>query len=550
MTGRILIVDDEEGIRFTLNRFLSEEGHRISLAWNCEEAIELMDSTPFDVVFTDIVLGGRTGVDLLRVVRECMPLCRVVLITGYPEVDTAAEAVRLGAFDYLPKPVTQAMVVEVARRAMEDKARLERDENERNCARSILQNARSGLLKFEGEERTLEGDIAAPGICSLAEDSAGKGLEDAADVCGAECREPVSPTLEKQTVDVAVLPPLDGCVGPGGAVMTVRTLRGTKSAGADRPLPVGPAGMVGTSDAMRRVYGLIEALRDVPTTVLVTGESGTGKELVAEALARGGERGSKPFVKVNCAALSDGLLESELFGHVKGAFTGAVRDRAGRFQLAESGTIFLDEIGNISPRMQLGLLRVLQEGEFERVGDATPLRVDVRVIAATNQNLREKVESGEFRQDLYYRLKVVEVVMPPLRDRREDIPLLVEHFLQKISARFGRPVPEVSEDTLRLLMAYSWPGNVRELEHAVEHAVVLSREDVITLAHLPPEMVNGAAAGETVRITAEEGGGFTRQVVLDALRRSAWNKARAARMLGVSQRTIYRKIKKFNLSAH
>jgi transcriptional regulator with PAS, ATPase and Fis domain len=175
--------------------------------------------------------------------------------------------------------------------------------------------------------------------------------------------------------------------------------------------------------------------------------------------------------------------------------------------------------------------------------------VDVRVIAATNQNLREKVESGEFRQDLYYRLKVVEVVMPPLRDRGEDIPLLVEHFLQKIATRFGRPVPGVSEDTLRLLMAYSWPGNVRELEHAVEHAVVLSREDVISRAHLPPEVVNGAVSGAAVRIATQEGGEFSRQVVLDALRRSAWNKARAAKMLGVSQRTIYRKIKEFNLSA-
>jgi transcriptional regulator with PAS, ATPase and Fis domain len=274
------------------------------------------------------------------------------------------------------------------------------------------------------------------------------------------------------------------------------------------------------------------------------GESGTGKELVAEALHYNGNRSHKPFVKVNCSALSENLLESELFGHVKGAFTGAVQDRVGRFQKADGGTIFLDEIGDISPRTQLQLLRVLQEREFERVGDSTPIKVDVRVVAATNQNLKEKIRRGEFREDLYYRLKVVEISMPPLRERREDIPLLVEHFLEKFNKKLSRDIVSVSSDVQKIFMEYPWPGNIRELEHTMEHAFILCRQKTITVNHLP-SVFKEFIGFKT--FTLEDVKVDEPHAIVQALNKTAWNKAGAARLLGISRRTIYRKMKEYKI---
>lgn len=566
--ARILIVDDEEGIRFTLGRFLSDEGHEIRTARNYDEGRALCSTGSFDLVFTDIVLGGKTGVDLLRALRERNANCPVAIITGYPEIETAAEAVRLGAFDYLPKPVTQAMVLSVAAKALEHKARIEKNDGEKIRLQSIFETVRHGMLALDVDGGITEMNSAVEELCSLRPASVGTRLDIAAQRCGGRCLEAVKACLgtgesverrflecaridrPAQVVNVSVFPSIDSEGRADGVVMVLRDVNRLSSCETARAEPVRCGDMVGSSRAMRRVYGLIETLARVPTTVLVTGESGTGKELVAEALHSGGERDARPFVKVNCAALCDSLLESELFGHVKGAFTGAIRDKIGRFQMADGGTLFLDEIGNISPRMQLGLLRVLQEREYERVGDATPVKANVRVISATNQDLRRKVDSGEFRQDLYYRLKVVEVAIPPLRDRREDIPLLIDHFLRTTAKKLGRPVPEMSEDVRRLFRAYSWPGNVRELEHAIEHAVVLSREGVITRAHVPMELMECSESGGPSPDAESPGQSFTRKVIVDALEQSAWNKARAARLLGVSQRTIYRKIKEFELSPH
>ena len=246
--------------------------------------------------------------------------------------------------------------------------------------------------------------------------------------------------------------------------------------------------IIGRSKKMQDTYRLLEDLANLETTVLITGESGTGKELVARALHYSGQRAFKPFVTVSCSALAESLLESELFGHVRGAFTGAIRDKQGRFQAANGGTILLDEIGDISPLIQLKLLRVLQEKEIERVGESTPQKVDVRVIACTNKDLKEKVRRGEFRQDLYYRLKVVEVSLPPLRDRLEDLPLLVDHFCHSFNERFKKNIEGISNEVLGKFMDYPWPGNVRELEHVMEHAFVLCHGGVITLEHLPSEI--------------------------------------------------------------
>ena len=252
--------------------------------------------------------------------------------------------------------------------------------------------------------------------------------------------------------------------------------------------------LIGKSEAMQAIYDLIDSLADLRTTVLITGESGTGKELVAEALHYAGCRRDQALVKVNCSALAETVLESELFGHVRGAFTGATHDRAGRFAKADGGTMFLDEIGDLSPLLQQKLLRVLQEKEFERVGDSTPIKVDVRIIAATNRDLKALVAGGAFREDLYYRLKVVELKLPPLRARRLDIPLLVDFFLKEFSAEFNKAIDGVSAEVMELFLDYPWPGNVRELRHVIEHACILSRQTTLTLADLPADLGSEAAA--------------------------------------------------------
>jgi transcriptional regulator with PAS, ATPase and Fis domain len=252
-----------------------------------------------------------------------------------------------------------------------------------------------------------------------------------------------------------------------------------------------------------------------------------------------------PFVKVNCGALSENLLESELFGHVKGAFTGAVKDRLGRFQMADGGTIFLDEIADISARIQLKLLRFLQEREFERVGDSLPLKVDVRVVAATNRNLAQKVRSGEFREDLYYRLKVVELSLPPLRERREDIPLLMEHFIDRFNRRMKKNIDGASSDVLDIFMEYPWHGNIRELEHAIEHAFVVCHDSTLTLRHLAPEIrqISQTTGRSSKKVRSAEP-----KNILQILNQTDWNKSKAARLLGISRPTLYQKIKEFKLS--
>jgi two-component system, NtrC family, response regulator HydG len=296
---------------------------------------------------------------------------------------------------------------------------------------------------------------------------------------------------------------------------------------------------------MQEIFNLLEDLADTDTTVLIKGESGTGKELIANALHYSGIRAAKPLVKVNCAALSENLLESELFGHVRGAFTGAVKNKVGRFQAAHEGTIFLDEIGEISPLVQLKLLRVLQERVIEQVGDSTPNKVDVRVIAATNCDLADKVARGDFRQDFYYRLKVVEINLPPLKDRLADIPLLMEHFRQQLNKTFNKAIEGFSTEVQKLFMNYPWPGNIRELQHALEHAFVLCKGGTITSDHLSQDLKDYYST--RVAQSAPRSGSEC-QKIIDALTQTGWNKVRAAHLLGISRRTIYRKIVEHNIT--
>ncbi len=308
----------------------------------------------------------------------------------------------------------------------------------------------------------------------------------------------------------------------------------------------GLGNLIGRDVRMQELFQLITDVADSEATVLIQGESGTGKELVAQAVHNASNRAQGPLVKVNCSALSENLLESELFGHVKGAYTGAVSDRRGRFEEADGGTIFLDEIGDVSPVVQVKLLRVLQERTIERVGDNQPIAVNVRVVSATNKNLDFLLASGQMREDFYYRIKVISLVIPPLRDRREDIPLLVSHFLELIMQKNDQAAfPVVSGEAMRLLMNHSWPGNVRELENSLEHAVVLSRGATIRATHLPPELfrsVGGVRAQEVPLHSPQE-----KEMLAAALQQAGWNRSRAARRLGMDRTTLWRKIREYGL---
>ena len=307
--------------------------------------------------------------------------------------------------------------------------------------------------------------------------------------------------------------------------------------------------IIGRSNNMRHVYHLLERAAESDATVLLLGESGTGKELAARAIHYNSNRKDKSLITVNCSAFPETLLESELFGHVKGAFTGAIRDKAGRFEVADGGTIFLDEIGEISPLIQVKLLRVLQTKTIERLGDHTEKKVDVRIIAATNKNLLQMLSKGEFREDLYYRLKVFPITLPPLRDRKEDIPLLINHFIEKYNKTTGKKIKALAPDALKYILEYYWPGNVRELENAIEHAFVLSQSDMIQSTDLPQELfrkdLQRDVCNSTSQVTQQS---LEKEILIETLKQTGGNQSRAAKLLGVSRVTIWKRIKKYGLS--
>ena len=566
MKEKILVIDDEEGIRFTFNAFLSEGGYEVSTASSYDEAMEAIRETAYDLIFADIVMDHKTGIDLLKVARELRPTTPVVMITGVPSIETATESLRLGALDYIIKPIRQDTLLRITSVALKHRAISEEKETCRLHFEAIFRSVKDGIITVDNTMAITEINDAATRICGVKRDDVlEKAIPGLIDHCRGGCVEILQEVIsskailedrfiecrsslnENQVVSLTGSPLL----GPGnelnGAVMVLRDI--TRLHELERSLEERREidTIIGRSRSIRKVKELIRELADVQTTVLVTGESGTGKELVVDALHRIGSRHKTPLVKVNCAALSETLLESELFGHVRGAFTGAVKDKIGLFERAHNGTIFLDEIGDISPRMQSRLLRVIESGEFDRVGDTKSVQVNIRVVAATNRNLEQKVISGEFRQDLYYRLKEVEINLPSLRQRQQDIPLLIEHFLKKFNAQFSKNIRGISTDTLNVLMLHSWPGNIRELENTLEHAFVRCQENVIKISHLPPTFAEFAP-----KLSTEEEpdpAWHEAKRVRWALRQSDWNKSRAAELLGISRRTIYRKIYHYNISS-
>ncbi|MEI6214997.1 MAG: sigma 54-interacting transcriptional regulator [Desulfuromonadales bacterium] len=553
---RILLVDDEEGIRFTIGCLLKQEGYQVDTAASHIDAIAHFQSCHYDLCLVDISLGASNGIDVLRDIKTVSPSTQVIMFTGHPEISTAAEAVRLGAFDYITKPVQPRALKSVCQLALNEKQLTDERERYRANLDAIFNSISDSIIMIDANGCLAQFNATAAASCGYTDELIGREAAGIEFGCEGLCRTALLETLRSSTPrEVRRFE----CHRPDGTLCIV-SFKSTPITASDGTATGAVAvirdetplvelehslmrrgqfhGIIGISEQMQRVYSLIEALADVPTTVLIHGESGTGKELVAAALHHAGDRAKGPFVKVNCSALSESLLESELFGHVRGAFTGAVADKVGRFQKAHRGTLFLDEIGDITPAVQMRLLRVLQESEFERVGESKSTKVDVRVVAASHQNLAELVKQGRFRQDLYFRLNVVKIELPALRERREDIGLLCDHFLDAFNRKFSKNVHALSDEAVRLLRTYSWPGNVRELQHAIEHAVILCKGDTVTRQHLPQELTDAAtgAAPPAARCS----GTLTLE---EALVIANGNKARAARLMGVSRQTVYRHLK-------
>jgi PAS domain S-box-containing protein len=586
--ARILIVDDEASIRLTFEMFLARDGYGpITTAATIEEALVAIQTHEFDLIISDIVLEGARGTDLLRKIRKTGILCPVVMITGFPNLDSAAEAVRYGAFDYISKPVNKETLLRFVRQALqhwelekEKKQLLKENEKYKRYLEAILSSVRDAIITIDNDMNIIQlndtarnwlaYDEANPptNIKALPEEMGRTCLHDALQVLKnrkevrehqIECRKADG---NIRIISLNASPLQDGQDEFSGIVIVARDIT------LPKPDEISGIrnrfhGYVGSSPAMQSIYKLIENVGKVDTAVLITGESGTGKELAAEALHAESPRKDMPLVKVDCAAIPEDLLESELFGHKKGAFTGADRDRPGRLLQADHGTLFLDEIGDISPRMQLRLLRFLQEKTFTPVGQDTPVKVDVRVIAATNVNFIEKVRAGIFREDLYYRLKVVEIRMPPLRDRQGEIPMLAYHFLSLFRDQLKRNILGISDQAMNALTLYPWPGNVRELSHVMERACVLCEGPTISLEHFPDEirsqqMFQNASPALTPTDNSMEGPHDTttmnartnspyiseKDELIDALKRARGNKSKAARILNIDRSTLYRKMQR------
>ena len=447
---RILIIDDERNTREGLRQALKLD-YEVTVADNASRGLDLLEQRGFDVILTDLRMPGLDGMEFIRKVKVQPEAPACIMLTAYGSIETAVEAMRAGAYDFLTKPVNLDSLDLLLDRCLE-----------------------SRNLKKENRE------------------------------------------LKKQLAD--------------------------KSATSH---------IIGKSQQMQDVMETLTQIAPARSTVLLTGESGTGKELAARALHDLSNRAGKPFVAVHCAALATNLLGAELFGHEKGAFTGATERRIGRFEAADGGTLFLDEIGEIDPSVQVTLLRILETRSFERVGGHTPIEVDVRLVAATNRDLKKMVAEGTFREDLYYRLDVLHVRMPPLRERPDDIPLLLKHYIDEFAAENGRQIDGITPEAINTLTAYSWPGNVRELRNCVERMVVLSRTETITLKDVPTHIRTEATetrqrestpAPQTLDMTENE-----IALIRQALVECNGNRSKAAKQLGISRRTLHRKLNQFDL---
>jgi len=446
---QILLVDDEPGIRDTYSRILKRSGYTVQTASNGEEALAKLAKSTIELMITDILMPGMDGLELVRRVKDYDDNVKVIIMTAHASVDSAVEAIKLGAFGYLRKPFT----------------------------RVDLMDSLSRALTVRRAELSLAGLPSPEGECDF-------------------------------------------------------------------------RGIIGQSEAIKRVFRMVTKVAPGDATILLTGESGTGKELFARAIHANSERYKERFVSINCGALPETLLESELFGHVRGSFTGAVKDKEGLLVYADGGTFFMDEVAEMAHATQVKLLRVLEEREVVPVGDTKPKKVNVRIIAATNVDLREKVENREFRPDLFYRLNVIPIEIPPLRSRKEDIPILVAHFIQKYVKSGNLPMRDFSHEAMRIMKGYNWPGNVRELENLVQRCLTLAENDSISADELPELFMH---SGETSSSSVEVGEEISlheleRRHIMSILEKTGWHKKKTAQILGIDPSTLYRKLERLGLS--
>jgi DNA-binding NtrC family response regulator len=443
--GRLLIVDDEMHVRESLSSWFIEDGYEVETAKDANEALNLLSKKPFDIVITDIKMPGMDGVELQRRIKDVSPSVAVVLITAYASVQTAVQALKEGAYDYITKPFDPEQLSRVVEKALSQK-------------------------KLKDENVVL-----------------------------------------KERISQAV-----------------------------------PQLVVGKSPQMQKVFELVEAVAPTDTTVLINGESGTGKELIARLIHAKSDRCFGPLIAVNCGALPEGVLESELFGHEKGSFTGAVGRRKGKLELADLGTLFLDEIGEIPLKVQVELLRAIEEKKIVRVGGSEEIKVDFRVVCATNKDLMQLVKQGVFREDLYYRINVFVIKIPPLRERKEDILILAESFLEKLRENMGRKVSGFSDEAKAILLNYDWPGNVRELYNAVERALVLCKEGEVKPEYLPIRIGKENEVPSTAEIFSLDE--MEKKHIENVLKICNHNITKASKLLNIDRVTLYNKIKKYNLS--
>ncbi len=580
--SHILIVDDEASIRLTFEMFLAREGYGpITTASTLTEALAAIKEHEFDLIISDIVLEGERGTDLLHKIRSSGIECPVVMVTGFPNLDTAAEAVRYGAFDYISKPVNKETLLKFVRQALkhwqlenEKKKLLQENEKFKRYLETIFSSVRDAIITINNEMQIVQLNETAKQWLQYSEFEKLTDLESYQNQMGKACLHDAKQVLSTRKVvkehqvecrktdgntriiSLNAAPLEDGFDEFDGVVIVARDISLTTPE-TGSTLRNTFHGYIGSSQVMQDVYNLIENVGKVDTAVLVTGESGTGKELAAEALHAESERHDMPLIKVDCASIPEELLESELFGHKKGAFTGADRDRPGRLIQADNGTLFLDEIGDISPRMQLRLLRFLQEKTFTPLGQDSPVQVDVRIIAATNADFTEKVKNGSFREDLYYRLKVVEIKLPPLRDRMESLPLLIHHFLSLFRKKLNRNIHGISDQAMEALAQYSWPGNVRELRHIIERACVLCKGSTISLDHFPEEIQEPVShTPQQTKTGTQTIPGITlfpylseKEEIIDILKRARGNKSKAARLLKIDRSTLYRKMQRLGIGS-
>lgn len=446
MAERILIVEDEETLRTSLKRVLSKENYDVDSSGSAESALKMLEGSLYDMVITDIILPGIDGIELLRKIRERSQDQVVIIITAYGSLETAVEALRAGAYDYVVKPIIHEEIKQTVKNALKQRA-----------------------LQIEN-------------------------------------------TLLKKQIE--------------------------------RQYDFGR--IIGESSAMQKILAEVKKIADARSNVLLLGETGTGKELIARALHFNSNRADKPFIPINCSAIPENLLESELFGHARGAFTGAVTSKKGLFEEANYGSVFLDEIGDLSMALQSKLLRALEEHEIRPVGGTQSVKVDLRFIAATNKNIESAVKEGRFREDLFYRINVIAIKLPPLRERKEDIKLLIRHFIRKYSKELGKTVNDIDETALKYLTSYHWPGNIRELQNIIERAILISENSIIRAEHLPENIKSGESFPcQTLadKLSIED---YTKTFIQKYQRE--FNEQQLADMLGITRKSLWEKRKRWEIN--